>query len=109
LSATETPPQPPRLLLAAPVAGLLLELWALQALPRWAPIGAAMVALGLAASVAAPALVPERRAAVSLRGTLAPLLLFLALFLLAVVTPGRGRVLACGLAYAFGWLEGRKR
>jgi hypothetical protein len=109
MGAAETPPRAPRSMWAAPVVGLVLEAWALQAQPRWAPVGAAMVALGLAGSVVAPTLSAERRAAFSLRGAFGPLLLFLTLFLLAVVTPGRGRLFACGLAYAFGWLEGRKR
>jgi len=93
---------------AIPVAAAALALWSLKAQPDWAPIGTAMVFIGFALGVAAPSLAPERRRSLTLHGLVAPLSLFLALFLLTPVAQMRGRIFACGLAFGFGWLEGRK-
>ncbi|MBL8952625.1 MAG: hypothetical protein JNK82_17730 [Myxococcaceae bacterium] len=93
---------------AVPVAGLALSAWALSSVPRWAPIGSVTVLVGFALGLVGPSLAPERRRAVALNGVLAPLCLFASLFMLEPAAPMRGRLFACGLAFGFGWLEGRR-
>ncbi len=108
LASSDEPKPLKRAKLALPVAAAALAAWSLSGLSPWAPIGSAMVFAGTALGVAAPSFTPERRRALTLHGLLAPLCLFLALFLITPVTPMRGRLFACGLAFGFGWLEGRR-
>ena len=90
------------------VVGVGLTAFVLKDMPQYRWAGAAAVGLGLALFLTAPNVAPAARRSLRLAGLLAPLALSVSLFMLPLATPIRARLVACTLAFVFGWAEARR-